>query len=623
MSGQLRGAIAVIGGGFFWGLIDSGRVLLGDRILMGFSDSSLLLVLGMLSGGLVALPGVLLMPFSTRMTQPERAGFLLGLWLPAAAALGELWFTDPPPFQKPFFTQGNPAAWLGVLVACALVAAGLYRLPRPLLSGLLVAGALTGLLLGRQSLAPRTASLGKDAPNILLVTLDTTRADHMGIYGNQQVLTEHFDRIAKEGALFTDASAVAAVTGPSHTSMFSGSGPWDHGVLLNGVPIPEDRPVLAELLYGAGYSTAAFVSAYVLDSKLGFGRGFEVYDDDFGWIRGGDRVLFARLMGMVSRHLEPDEVLERRGGDTVDLALQWMDTQDQGWFAWVHLFDAHGPYTPPPPFDTRYYEGDPRDPANTSMQQATDIAAYLKPSLEGITDLRYVLASYAGEVSYADSQLGRLLAAIDTQNTIVVVIGDHGESLGEHGVWFNHGDDVYESSVHVPFALRWPGHIPPGTRIATPFEGTDLAPTVLSLIGLVPPESMTGASAAGALISGPAFSRIEARSMCFDRKANQEERAAGRIKDPKYRMVGLRGPQSRYVQRELDGAREYFELATDPLGLDDIFELKMQTSEGREGLDILKTHAEVLFGSDATARSAMETSEEERLRLEALGYLSP
>lgn len=620
--GRILGVVSA--SAVLWGGADAGRILLGERLLLTQSEVALLVaasILGVLPMALVL--GLPVLAVASRLSRPGLASFLSALFTPTVAVLAVWWFTDPPPFQAPFPLQGNVVAFAGLTVALAGLGAGLYRLgPLP---GVLipVLGLGIRMVWGHDAPAAASEPLPVGAPNILLVTMDTSRADRFGAYGNAKVDTRNFDTIAKEGALFLNASAVAAVTGPSHTSMLSGAGPWDHGVLLNGVPLPADRPLISEILHQHGYATGAFVSAYVLDGSLGFAHGFDVYDDDFGFLRGGQGLLLNQIWAMAQRAADPDDVLERRGGDTTDLALAWMSQQKGNWFAWVHLFDAHGPYTPPPPFDTRYYQGDPHDPGNTSMKDVKDVAPYLKKSLEGVTDLDYVLSQYDGEISYVDSQLGRLLASIDTTNTLVVVIADHGESLGEHGVWFNHGDDVYETSVHVPFALRWPGRVEAPTRISIPFEGTDLAPTVLDLVGIAPPASMTGNSLAPFLANRPqtADPRAMARSMCFDRQANLTERQAGHITAPKYRMVGLRGPSSRYTQRELDGSASYFDLSADPLGLEDVYATTSQSTEGSQLMGLLRDQATRLMGGDATSRSAIELSEEERARLEALGYL--
>lgn len=621
-------AAAAASGGAVFGSAEAARIILAERLMLADSDVLLLLLVGGVGGAVVGAVGAApLLALPRRPLGRARwLGFVGGVLATTLARFGVAWFTDPPPFTEGWPLQGNMFVFgaSGVLMLVAF--AVLYQAARgaraALGTALAVAIALaTWALQGGAPLTAASKPLPQGAPNVLLVTLDTTRADRLGAYGNASIRTRAFDALAEDGALFTSASAVAPVTGPSHASMFLGAGPWDHGVLLNGVPMPTDRPVLAEVLHDHGWTTAGFVSAYVLDGVNGFSRGFGVYDDTFSWIPGSEMLVLPRMSAMAARHADPDEVLERRGADTVDRALSWLAQHgDRPWFVWVHLFDAHGPYDPPPPYDTLYYQGDPQDPSVATMDRAQNIAPYLKKSLEGVTDLSWVFAQYDGEVSYADAQLGRLLSAVDEQKTLVAVIGDHGESLGEHGVWFNHGDDVYETSVHVPFALRWPGHVPV-SRVTSPFEGSDLAPTLLELVGVARPETMTGTSAVPAL--GGAGGRAVAHAMCFDRPANQEARARGEIVGPKYRTVGLRGPASRYVTREVDASSSYFALGEDPLGVVDVAAAMRATPEGVELLGILDGQARALLAGDATERSAVEVSDEERARLEALGYMSP
>ncbi len=626
---------AALAGAVFGGA-EAARGVVGARLLLGDAQVVALLFAGGLGGallsGLAALPLAALPP--RPLGRARWAGFLWGLAVPLLGVLGVTWFTDPPPFTESFRFQGNIAVFGAIACGLFLVFGVAYqgvRGARAVAGAALLVATAHGawVLAAARPLAAPTRAAPLGAPNILLVTLDTTRADRLGAYGNEHAETRAFDALAAEGALFSAASAVAPVTGPSHASMLSGRGPWEHGVLLNGVPLPAE-PLLAERLRDNGWATAAFVSAYVLDGELGFDRGFEVYDDDFGWLPGGRALLPARLVAMARRHADPDEVLERRGGDTVDKALAWLAQRAVAGsvgepprgppsFLWVHLFDAHGPYAPPPPYDTLYYQGDARDPANTSMAEVAGVAPYLRASLEGVTDVRYVLAQYDGEVAYADAQLARLLAAVDPANTLVVVMGDHGESLGEHGVWFNHGDDLYEASLHVPFAMRWPERIPAGTVVTSPVEGDDLAPTILDLAGVAVPSSMTGRSVVTTLAGGAG--RTIAHSLCFDRVANQAGRAAGTLTGPKYRLAGLRGPASRYVRREVDASSEYFDLAAEPTGVTDVTLVTSASAEGSELLSLLRGQADSLFSGTATQRSAAELSEEERARLEALGYM--
>jgi arylsulfatase A-like enzyme len=335
------------------------------------------------------------------------------------------------------------------------------------------------------------------------------------------------------------------VTGPSHTTILTGRGPWEHGNLLNGLALPAAFPLVSEVLRADGYATAAFVSGFVLEGELGFARGFDVYDDDFDGTGAWRDTAPGALLAMARRRARHD-LLERRGDRTVDAALAWLARpRDRPFFLWVHLFDPHGPYAPPPPWDERYYAGDPRDPGHHSMEQVSGVAPYLRSSLEGITDAAWVQAQYEGEISFADQQAGRIVDAIPS-DTLVVVAGDHGESLGEHGVWFNHGDDVYGESTRVPLAMRWPGHVSAGTIVATPVELTDVAATILDLVGV--PSSLGGSSLFA--------ERQYARSICFDRAANRRAREAGTIDRPTYRMVALEGADGTFVHRDAPGSTD-------------------------------------------------------------------
>ncbi len=622
------GLLAALGGGALYGLAEAARVVVAGRPGLDGVAAGTLVAVGAASAALIGVAAAL--PLAVLPVRPlgrtRWSGFLAGLIGPILATAGVMWFSDPAPFTEPWPMQGNPAGFAGIAVGILFLAFVLYQGAR---GAGAVAGAAIALAVGLGAwvwaaggaVATPTAALPPGAPNVLVVTLDTTRADRLGAYGNPTVSTKSFDALAKEGAVWNNAAAVAAVTGPSHASMFSGSGPWDHGVLLNGIPIPEDHQLISEILRDHGWATGAFVSSYVLEGAKGFDRGFQVYDDDFGWLKGSSHLVAFRGWAMARRHFSPDEELERRGGDTVDAALGWMKAQKGASYTWVHLFDAHGPYEPPPPFDTMYYSGDKSDPSNTSMQPVKNVAAYLKKSLEGVTDLDFVLAQYDGEVAYADTQLGRLLEAVDTRNTLVVVIGDHGEQLGEHDVWFNHGDDVYETSVHVPFAMRWPGRVPEGRRIDEPFEGDDLAPTILEIVGVDRPASMTGKSAAGLVDLGEGRGRIEARSLCFDREANVAARAEDPTFKPKWKMAGVRGPKTRYVQREIGRGPEFFDLAAEPQGVTDVYATVATTPEGQQLFAHLSEQADSVLSGDASARSAVDVGDDERARLEALGYL--
>lgn len=606
--------------GALYGVGEAAAVWAEGRLWL---PSPLPLALGAaVSGALVGLvPGAALGAITRRGAQDGLVGGAVAVGL---LELALLVFTDAPPFGEAPWWVGSPLALAGGAALILGVGALIRRGPSPLRAALALGLALSSPAL-RWQVTPARPAPKPGAPSVVLVTLDTTRADHLGVYG-ARTATPNLSRLAAEGVLYEAALAPIPVTGPSHTSLMTGLGPWSHGVLLNGIPAPADRETLAERLAAEGYRTGAFVSAYVLNHTIGLSRGFTTYDDDFSSLKGAEALLGARLLAALSRNLNPDLVLERRGDATIDDAIAWLQEGDESrpYLLWVHLFDPHGPYAPPAPYDTAYYEGDPKSPSHTSMAQVKGVAAYLQDSLQGVTDAAWVVAQYDGEISFADAQLGRLLDAIDARGdaarTVVVVAGDHGESLGEHGVWFNHGDDLYDPSLHVPLVMRGAG-LPAGARVSEVVELIDVAPTLYALLGLTGPEGVDGRVLPP---TGPAQAQ-SARAIAFDREANLAARQAGLQTRPTHRMVGLRSPSALFVLREAEGFDDelYRGEPGPPLSpLPEISVLDGVLAEpgGAATVDALRARAEALLSGEVD-RSAVELSPEEKARLEALGYL--
>ncbi|MGE0454562.1 MAG: sulfatase-like hydrolase/transferase [Vicinamibacteria bacterium] len=300
------------------------------------------------------------------------------------------------------------------------------------------------------------AAAGAGSPNLLLVTIDTLRADRVGAYGYAGARTEALDRLAREGVLLEDAVVQVPQTRPSHASLFTGRQPYEHGIRDNfSAPLAASHPTLASVLKQRGYVTGGFVGAYPVSRDSGLDRGFDVFDDPFAGAPGGGPRL---------------EQSARPAGLVVDAALAWLEKAGgQPFFAWVHLFDPHAPYEPPPPFAERFAK-----------------------------------APYDGEIAYADQQIGRLLEWLDgsgaASRTLVVATSDHGEGLGEHGE-DEHQLFVYDSTLRVPMLFRWPGQLPAGKRIGGQYRSVDLLATLLELLG-APAVPTSGASRAAALRAG-------------------------------------------------------------------------------------------------------------------------
>ncbi|HUP50180.1 MAG TPA: sulfatase-like hydrolase/transferase [Thermoanaerobaculia bacterium] len=298
------------------------------------------------------------------------------------------------------------------------------------------------LLVLASSCSQKPADLPKArGANVLLVTLDTTRADHIGAYGYPGARTPNIDALAREGVLFEHCITPSAYTLPSHASIMTGLYPPAHGVRLNGdAALGDSQTTLAERLSADGYRTGAFVGAFVLDGRWGLRQGFDHYDDHF--------------------QLGPDQRLDlarvqRPANQVVDAALQWLDEdRSKPFFAWLHFYDPHTPYEPPEPFKSQFAGRGPN-------------------------------AMYDGEIAFADSQVGRLLAWLRekglAENTIVIVTSDHGEGLGSHGE-SEHGYYIYDYAVRVPLIIRGAGMAP--ARVTRQVRTIDLFPTILDLVSI-------------------------------------------------------------------------------------------------------------------------------------------
>ena len=281
---------------------------------------------------------------------------------------------------------------------------------------------------------------------VVVITLDTTRADRLTAYGFKGAEMPHLDRLARNGVVFDQAISVAPLTLPAHASLFTGLLPASHGVRENAAPpLSFDHTTLAEILRGQGFRSAAFVGSGVLDPDRGLSQGFDRYG------------------GVSGEHRLTPKTAQRTAEAVMTEAIDWLESVgDSRFFLWAHLYDPHRPHQPPEPFAARYAH----DP-------------------------------YVGEIAYADFQIGRLLDALDRQDRldriIVVVAGDHGESLGEHGEC-GHGIFVYESVLRVPLIIRTPSIKP--RRVGSVVRLIDVMPTVLDLLGLkLPPTegiSLTG-----------------------------------------------------------------------------------------------------------------------------------
>lgn len=292
-----------------------------------------------------------------------------------------------------------------------------------------------------------TAKTPRDA-NILLITLDTTRADHLSCYGPHGARTPHVDALAARGVRFAHATAQVPLTLPSHACIMTGAYPPVHGLRdMGGFTLAKSHPTIASLAHAAGLETAAFVGSRVLGKHFGLSNGFATYDDD---------------MSSQAEDALPGVYPERRAAVVTGRAIDWLKQNGQKrFFLWAHYYDPHAPYDPPEPYKHMY---------------AKDL--------------------YSGEIAYMDEQVGRLLNWIEqaglTSRTLITVIGDHGESLGEHGE-MTHGVFLYDSTTHVPLIMAGPD-VPAGKVISDQVRSIDVMPTVIEFLNLSPGAEMQGVS---------------------------------------------------------------------------------------------------------------------------------
>ncbi len=337
--------------------------------------------------------------------------------------------------------------------------------------------ALCGFVWGDQ---PRPSALAAPAgsPNVLLISIDTLRADHLSCYGYGRPTSPTIDSLAAEGVLFEHVAGVSSWTLPTHMSLMTGLDPLGHKVQSDPAILSPKIPTLAQRFLEAGYSTAAVVSAVYLNAFHGFSRGFESYDDYFV----GDE-LFGAGSDVETSTATVERATERLNG--------WSKaTPKRPFFLFVHFWDVHHNYQPPPPYDAVF---SPTEFPPTSAFESLDQSRNVDDT--GLVPTEQI-ALYDGELRYVDAHIALLLNAIEklglANNTIVAVTGDHGEELWQRGDR-GHRRTLFEECTHVPLILRYPGHLPAGRRVEQMIRQIDIAPTLLELAGLDPISLVRGA----------------------------------------------------------------------------------------------------------------------------------
>ena len=417
------------------------------------------------------------------------------------------------------------------LLIASLFAFGIY----------LAAGSSTEI---RRDSEPDPSGSILDLPNIILFTLDTLRADHLHCYGYDSIETPNIDSIALEGALFENAIAHIGSTGPSHTSILTSQYPRTHEVLRNGYPLSDRLHLLSEILRDRGYTTAAFVSSAALSLRLGFDQGFDYFDEayDDGLLALIDaartinlsELIFLTPLYRIFERMLPTLPAQTHAGTVNSHVMPWLEANaDRSFFLWVHYYDPHEPFTPPPPYDTMYWSGDDETTKFQYYSQFMDIYDDQR-DLTG-EELRRMISLYDGEVTFTDHAVGEIMGKLERlgikDNTLVIITADHGEQLYEHHRTIGHFWFLYEPIVHIPLIFWYPGMIPGGVRLRSQVQSIDIAPTIMEALGLPMPEGFEGMSLYPMILSGQdiggreyAFSEVFSNDTYWDTKVVRSEK---------------------------------------------------------------------------------------------------
>jgi arylsulfatase A-like enzyme len=374
-------------------------------------------------------------------------------------------------------------------------------------------------------------------PNVLLISLDTVRRDHCSVYGYKHDTTPNLTILAKQGALFDLAYSPASTTSPSHATMFTSLYPITHRVVKNGLEFSDKYETLAEILKGQGYQTAAFVSSFVLHSKFGYAQGFDFFDDEF--LRQECKTYVTEWEGY-----KINDIFDRRAPYTTARAINWLYNKrdsSKPFFMFVHYFDPHSPYVPPEPFRSSFA------PKNVSAN-----------------NLEIAKGRYDGEIAFTDKYCTDLIEQIGRMglkdDTLIVILSDHGEGLMQHG-YIGHNVHIYEEYVRVPMIFIFPGRIKKGAVFTQPVEFVDLVPTILDLLDIKKQNpAFQGQSLAPTLLLG---TELDVDRPIYLHRQQFIAKWMDNIwvKGEKF---GVRIGKWKYIVGDEEGTKELFNLETDP-----------------------------------------------------------
>ena len=452
---------------------------------------------------------------------------------------------------------------------------------------------------------PPAGPADPDVKHLILISLDTVRADRLGCYGHPWIKTPTIVRLAAEALLFEGLVSTAPTTLNSQTSLMTGTYPHTHGTPRNGFAVNDQNAMLAEVLQKKGFTTAAFIGAFPLHSQFNFDQGFDHYDEHFEIIRGQ----------------APVDQDQRNAERVTDSVIDWLDRNHPGrMFLFIHYFDAHWPYAPPPPYDTMYRRDN--QPFGGSLMEISTVRSALEKDRTGMTWQCAALdALYCGEITYIDTQLGRLFEALRRHDlydeSLIILTADHGEAMNEHWEIWNHGLSTYRTTVASPLIIRQPGGKLGGTRLQNLLSNIDVMPTILDRLGFGHPRQVEGVSFAPLLdgqVVPPREPVFAEATKPWHKPYEDDPLWANALK-----CRAVTTGRFKYVYRPVEQIRELYDLQADPQEQANLL-LKPEpetTQRAAELAALLQAWTEAANPLESTADLSRDTVR----KLKALGYL--
>jgi len=483
---------------------------------------------------------------------------------------------------------------------------------RPRRRRLIILGAAVVVIAGAfgiYRLGVRRVRLGP-VRHVILISLDTTRKDHFGCYDNKWIRTPRVDALADESIVFSDYMTVVPSTLASHTSLFTGKYPHSHGTPRNGFTVNLDNVMLPEVLETAGFRTVGFIGSFALASRFDFSQGFEHYDETF------DR--------LIARPNEFEYQDQRSARSVTDAVIRHLDQSGvpDNLFLFVHYFDPHTSYAPPAPYDTLYGGSD------ATGRTAPDLNAVrrdlAKTGARATPGARALASSYAGEISYMDEHLGRLLDYLKTreilEESILIVTSDHGENFWEHPYYFDHGLTLYQTTTSAVCLIRMPGASRGGTRVDRLVASVDVLPTLLEYLDLPIPSGVDGEAIdlSGVGAETEPFMRFGEATKPAKETIEKNGRWHNSLKSRCVRQGDLK-----YIQTPYAGTEELYNLSVDPHEQENLLINPTRMTAARAA--VLREELEAWSQSANPLPSRFESSQLEDTirRLRALGYTGP